>query len=173
MTSGPITSWQIEGEKMGAVTDFLFLGSKITMDGDCSHEIRRRLPWQENYDKSRQYVKKRRHHFADKDLYSKGYDLSSRHVWTWELDDKEGRAQKNWCFRTVVLEKTLESPLDNKDIKPVSLKGNQPWILIGKTDAVAEAPVVWPPDINSQLIANNFYQLALLMINLFLFMQWV
>ena len=80
MTSGPITSWQKEGEKMGAVTDFLFLGSKITVDGDCSHEIRRRLPWQENYDKSRQYVKKRRHHFADKDLYNKGYDLSSRHV---------------------------------------------------------------------------------------------
>ena len=73
----------------------------------------------------------------------------------WELDHKEGWALKNWCFWIVVLEKTLESPLDSKEIKPVDSKGNQPWIFIGKTDAVAEAPVLWPPDVKSGLIRKD------------------
>ena len=116
MTSGPITSWQIQGETMETVTDFLFLVSKVTVDGDCSHGIRRQFAsWQESYSKPRQCVKKQRHDFPYKGSYSQGYDLSSSHVWKWELDSKEGRAPKNWCFWTAVLEKTLESPLDCKE----------------------------------------------------------
>ena len=100
--------------------------------------------WQERYDRIRQCVKKQKHHFAEKCSYSQGYDLLSSHVWLWELDHKEGRMLKNWCFCTVVLEKTLENPLDSKEIKPVNLKGNQLRILIGRTDAEAEAPILWP-----------------------------
>ena len=74
----------------------------------------------------------------------------------WELDCKESWALKNWCFWTVVLEKTLESPLDSKEIKPVNLKGNQPWIFIGRSDAEAEALILWPPDVKSQLIRKDF-----------------
>ena len=95
------------------------------------------------------------YHFADKDPYSPGYGLSSAHVQLWDLDCKDGRMLKNWCFWTVELEKTLESPLDCKEIKPVDLKGNQSWILIGRTDAEAEAPVFWSSDANSQLIGKD------------------
>ena len=97
-------------------------------------------------------VEKQRHYSADKGLYSQDYGLPSSQIWLWELDHKEGRALKNWQFRTVVLEKTPESPLDGKEIIPVNLKGNQLWILIGRTNAEAEAPVFWSPDRNSQLI---------------------
>ena len=100
-------------------------------------------------------VKKQRHHFADKSPYSQGYGLSSSHVWLWELDHKEGWVPKNWCFGTVVLEKTLESPLDSKEIKPVDFKGNHPWIFIGRADAEAEAPILWPPDAKRRLIWKN------------------
>ena len=142
MASGPITSRQIEGEKVEIVTDFLFLGSKVTADGDCSHEIRRRLllgrKAMTNLNKC---VAKQRHYSANKGLHSQGYGLPDGRVWLWELDRKEGRVLKNWCLRTVVLEQTLESPLDCKEIKPVNLKRNQPWIFTGKIDAEAEAPV--------------------------------
>ena len=111
--------------------------------------------WQESYDKTRQCVKKRRHHFASKGLYSQGYGPSSSHLQLWELDHKEGRVPKNLCFWTVELEKTLESRLDSKEFKPVNLKRNQPWILIGRTDAEAEAPTLWPCDENSQLIGKD------------------
>ena len=87
--------------------------------------------------------------------YSQSYGCSSSHVQMWELGHKEGWASKNWCFWTVVLEKTLESPLDSKEIKPVNTKGNQPWIFIGRTDAEAEALVLWPPDVKSQLIGKD------------------
>ena len=90
-----------------------------------------------SYDKPRQHIKKQRHYFANKGLYSQTYGFSSSHVWMWELDHKEGWMLKNWCFRTVVLEKTLESPMDSK-IKPVNPKGNQPWIFIGRTDVEAQ-----------------------------------
>ena len=80
---------------------------------------------------------------------------SSSHVWVWELDHKEGWVLKNWCFWTVVLEKTLESPLDFKAIQPVHPKGNQSWIFIGRTDAEAEVPIVWPPDVKSWLIGKD------------------
>ena len=96
-------------------------------------------PWKKSYEKPRQHIKKQRPHFANKGLYSQSYDFLSSHVGIWELDHKEGRVPKNWCFWTVVLEKTLKSPLDCKEIKPVNPKRNQPWIFIGRTDANAEA----------------------------------
>ena len=112
-----------------------------------NHRIQWLQPWkikdasslEKSYDKPRWRIKKQRHHFANKGLSSQSYDFSSSHVWMWELDHKEGWAPKNWCFQTVVLEKTLESPLDSKEIKPVNRKGNQSWIFIGRTDA--ETPV--------------------------------
>ena len=128
---------------METVTDFIFLGSKITMDSDCSHEF---PPWKKSYDETRQHITKHRHHFIYKGPFSQGYGFSSSHVWMWELDYKESWAPKNWCFWTVVLEKALESPLDYKEIIPVNPKRNQPWIFIGRTDAEAEALILWPPD---------------------------
>ena len=110
-------------------------------------------PWKESYDKPRQHIKKQRHHFANKVSSSQSYGFSSSHARMWELDHKEGWAPKNWCFQTVVLEKTLESPLDCKEIKPVHPKGNQSWIFIGRTDA--EAPIVWLPDANSWFIGKD------------------
>ena len=97
-------------------------------------------PWKKSYDQPRQHIKKQRHYFANKGPSSQSYGFSSSHVWMWELDHKESWALKNWCFWTVVLEKTLESPLDCKEIQPVNPKGNQSWILIGRTDTETEAP---------------------------------
>ena len=109
--------------------------------------------WKKSYDKPRQRIKKQRHHFADKGLYSQSHGFSSSHVWMWELNHKDSWALKNWCFWTVVLEKTLESPMDSKEIKPVNPKGNQPWIFIGRTDA--EAAILWPPAIKNGLIGKD------------------
>ena len=149
MASSPITSQQIEGENMEAVTDFLFLGSNITADGNCSHEIKRcLLRGRKDMTNLDRVLKSKWHQFADKIACSQSYGFSSSHVWIWELDHKEGWALKNWCFEIVVLEKTLESPLDGKEIKPVTSKGNQPWIFIERTEA--EAPIYWPPDAKSQ-----------------------
>ena len=100
-------------------------------------------------------VKKQRHYFADKGPSSQSYGFPSSHVWMWELDHKESWVLKNWCLWTVVLEKTLESPLDCKEIKPVNPKGDQHWIFIGRTDAEAEAPVLWPPDSKNWLIGKD------------------
>ena len=111
--------------------------------------------WKESYDKPSQCIKKQRHHFSNKGLYNQEYGLSSSHVQIWELGYKEGRAPKNLCFQTVVLEKSLESPLDSKEIQPVNLKGNQSWLFIGRTDAKGEAPKLWPPDVKSRLIAKD------------------
>ena len=108
-------------------------------------------PQKESYDKPRQHIKKQRHHSADKGLYTLSYGFSHSHVQMWELDHKEAWGPKNWCFQTVVLEKTLESPLDCKEIKPVNPKGNQSWIFIGRTDAEAEAPIFQLPDPKRQL----------------------
>ena len=94
-------------------------------------------------------------HFADKGPDGQSYGFSSIHVWMGKLDHKEGWAPKNWCFQNEVLEKTFESPLNCKEIKPVNPKGNQPWMSIGKTDAKAEAPILWPPDAKSQLIGKD------------------
>ena len=87
--------------------------------------------------------------------HSQSYGVSSSHVWMWELDHKEGWALKNWCFWIVVLEKNFESPLHSKEIKPVCLKGNQHWIFTGRTDAEAEAPILWPAEVKSQLIGKD------------------
>ena len=111
--------------------------------------------WQENYDKQRQYVKKQRYHFVNNGLCGQGYNLFSSHGRLWELHLSEGRESKNWCFGTVVLEKTLESPLHWKEIQPLHCKQNQSWIFIGMTDAEAEAPILWPPDANSWLTGKE------------------
>ena len=104
---------------------------------------------------TRQHIKKQRHYFANKGLYDQSYGFSSSHVQMWELDHKESWAPKNWCFWTVVLEKTLESPLDFKEIKPVDGKGNQSWIFIRRTDAKVEAPILWPPDVKNWFIGKD------------------
>ena len=127
IASGPITSWQIDGETMETVTDFIFLGSKITADGDCSHEIKRHLLLGRKAMANLDSVLKSRD-ITNKGPSSQSYDFSSSHVWMWELDHKESWGPKNWCFWTVVLEKTLKSSLDSKEIKPVNCKGNQCWI---------------------------------------------
>ena len=153
MASGPIPSWQIEGKKVEAVTNFIFLGSTVTIDGDCSHK--RHLLFKELYDFIFIFknIIKHRHSFADKGLYSQSYGFSSSRVRIWELDYKESWVLKNWCFWTVVLEKTVEHPLDCKEIKPVNPKENQSWIFIGRTDAAA--PILCPPDMKSQLIGKD------------------
>ena len=109
-------------------------------------------PWKKSYGKFRQHIKKQRHYFANKGPSSQSYGLSSSHVWMWELDYKESWALKNWCFWPVVLEKTLHSPLDCKEIQPVHPKGDQSWICIGRTDVEAETPIFWPPDAKNWLI---------------------
>ena len=126
MTSGPVNSWQIDGETMETVTDFMFWGSKITADGDCSHENQMLTPWKESYDEPRQHLKSG-HHFANRSLYNQSYGFPSSHAQMWDLNCKGG-APKNWCFWIVVLEKTLESLLDCNEIKSVNPKWNQPWI---------------------------------------------
>ena len=108
-----------------------------------------------SYDQPRQHMKKQRHYFADNVLSSQSYGFSSSHVWMWELDHKESWVLKNWCFWTVVLEKTLESPLDCKEIKPVHPKGNQSWIFFGRTDAAAEPSILWPPDAKNWFIGKD------------------
>ena len=112
-------------------------------------------PWKKSYSQPIQHIKKQRHYFADKGPSNQSYGFSSNQVWMWELDHKESWALKNWCFWMVLLEKTLESSLDCKEIKPVNPQGNQSWILIGRTDAEAEAPILWPPDMKNWLIGKD------------------
>ena len=138
---------------MEAVTDFFFLGSNYSRWWlqPWNQKI---ASWQESYDKSRQCVQKQKHHSMDKSPYSQGYGLPSGHIQLGELDCKEGRAPKNLCLKTMVLEKTPESPFNNKEIKPANLKRNQPWILIWRLDAEAEAPEFWSHDANCQFIGK-------------------
>jgi len=126
------------------------LGSKITADGDCSHEIKRRLLLGRKVMTNLDSI-----YLANKCPCSQGYGFCSSHVWMWELDYKESWVLKNWCFWTVVLEKTLESPLDSKEIQPVHPKGNQSWMFIGRADAEAETPILWPPAVKSWLIGKD------------------
>ena len=140
--------------KSGNSDRFYFLG----LPNHCGRWMqpwnwKRLAPWKKSYDKPRQQIKKQRHYFAKKGMYSQNYGFSSSYVWMWELDHKEDWAPKNWCFWTVVLEKILESLLDCKEIKLVNPKGNQPWIFIERTDA--EAPIIWPPDSKSLLIGKG------------------
>ena len=152
MASGPITSWQIDRETVETVADFIF--SKITADGDCSHEIKRPLILGRKVMTNLDSILLR-HYFVNKGPSSQGYGFSSGHVWMWALDCKESWVPKNWCFWTVVLEKTLESPLDCKEIQPVHPKGDQSWVFIGRTDVEAETPILLPPDVKSWLIEKD------------------
>ena len=173
MASSPTTSWQIDGEMMETVTDFIILGSKITADGDCSHEIKTLAPWKKSYDRPRQNIKKQRHYFTNKGPTSQSYGFSSSQVWMWELDHKESEVAqscptlsdpmdcslpgssahgifqarvlewdtiafskeswvpKNWCFRTVVLEETLESPFDCRSNQSILKEINSEYSLEG------------------------------------------
>ena len=152
MASGPITSWQIDRETMG--TERIHFGG---LQNHCRWWLqpwneKTLTSWKKSYDQPRQHIKKQRHYFANKGPFSQSYCFSSDHVWMWELDYKESWAPKNWCFWTVVLEKTLETPLDFKEIQPVHPKGNQSWIFTGRTDAEAKTPILWPPDVKNWLI---------------------
>ena len=113
-------------------------------------------PWKESYDQPRQLIKKQRHYFANTGLSSQGYGFSSGWVWMWELECEESWALKNWCFWTVVLEKTLESPLDCKEIQPVYSEGDQPWDFFGRNDAKAETLILWPPHAKSWLTGKDW-----------------
>ena len=156
MASGPITSWQIDGETMEIVRDFIFLDCIITADGNCSHEIKRcLLLGRKAMTKLDSILKSRDITLLTKGPFSQSYGFSNSHVWMWELDYKESWAPRNWCFWTAVLENTLESPLDCKEIKPVNCIGNQSQIFIGRTDVEAEAPTLWPHDAKSWLIGKD------------------
>ena len=212
MASDSITSWQIDGKTVETVTDFIFWGSKITADGDCSHEMKRLLLLGRKVMNNLDSILKSRDIFCqERSIYSQSYSFSSSHVWMWESDYKESRAPKNWCFWTVVLEKTLYlfiyftlqycigfaidqhasttgvhwddpegwygegggrgvqvgehvytrggedscGPLDCKEIQPVHPKGNQSWVFIGRTDAEAEIPILWPSDAKNWLIGKD------------------
>ena len=135
---------------MKTVTDFILGGSKITADGDCSHEMKTLAPWMKSYDQPRQHIKKQRHYFADKGSLVKAMVFPKSHVWLWELDYKESWVPKNWCFWTVVLEKTLESALDCKEIEPVNPKGNH-W----KDRCWSWNSNTWPPDAKNWLIGKD------------------
>ena len=146
MAPGPITSWQIEEGKGKAVTGFIFLGFKITVDDDCSHKMKRCLflggKAMTNVDSV--WKKTGTSLSWQWSINSQSCSFSSSCVRMWELDHREGWVLKNWCFWMAVLETTLESPLDCKEIKPVNPKGHQPWIFIRRTDAKVEAPILWP-----------------------------
>ena len=155
MASGPIISWQIDGETMETVTSFIFLGSKITADGDCSHEIKRCL-----------LLGRKAMPNLDSILKSRNISLQTKvrlvkamvfPVVTYgcELDYNKSWAPKNWCFWTVVLEKNLESPLDSKEIQLVNPKGNQSWICTGRTDVEAGTPILWSPDAKNWLTGKD------------------
>ena len=141
MASGPITSWQRDGETVETVRDFISWAPKSLQMLTAAMKWKMLVPWKKSYDQLGQHIKKQGHYFANKVPSSQSYGFSSSHIWMWELDHKESWAPKNWCFWTVVLEKTLDCPLDCKEIQPVHLKGNQSWIFIGRTDAEAETPI--------------------------------
>ena len=130
----------------------LLESSFLAITSQIDHPI---APWKKSYDQPRQYIKKQRHYFANKDPSSQSYGFSSSHEWMWELDYKESWVPKNWCFWTVVLDKTLANPLDYKDIQPGNPKGNKSWIFIGRTDAEAETPIPWPSDVKNWLIGKD------------------
>ena len=155
MASGPITSWQMDGEKMETVTDFIFLGSKITSDGDCSHEIKRHLLLRSKAMTNLDGILKSR----DITLLTKVriikamvFPVVAYGCECWTI--KQAECQRIDAFK-LVLEKTLESPLDCKEIKLINPKENQLWIIIGRTDAKVKTPILWPPDAKSQLIGKD------------------
>ena len=156
MASGLITSWQIDRETMVTMRDFILGGSKITADGDCSHEIKRCLllgrKVRTNLDS---VLKSRNITFPAKVHLIQAMAFSSGCIWMSEWDYKESWVPKNWCFWTVVLEKTVESPLDHMEIQPVHPKGNQSWKFIGRTNVETETPILWPLDVKNWLIGKD------------------
>ena len=152
MTSGPVTLRHINGETKETVTDFIFLVLKSCWQWLQLWHQKMLAPWKKSYNKARQHIKKQRHYFANKSLCSQSYYFSSSHVRMWELGHKENWVLKNWCFWTVVLETTLEILLDCKEIQAVNPKGDPSWVFFGRTDAEAETPILWPPDVKSWLI---------------------
>ena len=140
-------------ETVGTVSDFILGGSKITADGDCSQEIKWRLLFGRKAMTNLVSIWKSRDNFASKVPSCQSFGFSSSHVWVWELDYKESWVPKNWCFWIAVLEKTLESPSDCKEIQPVN-KGNQSWMFIGRTETETETTILWPPDVKDWLIAK-------------------
>ena len=159
--SSPITSWQtlIKGEKWKQ-WQILFSWAPISLwMVTTATKLKNGPSWKESYDKPRKRIKKQRHYFVNKGPSSQSYGFSSSHVQMWELDHKESWVLKNWYLQIVVLEKTLESPLDCKEIQPVNPKGHQPWIFIGRTDGETEAPILWcqapKPDAKRQLTGKD------------------
>ena len=122
---------------------------------NCSHEIKRHLLPGRKVMANLDSTFKSRHYFANKGPSSQGYGFSNSHGWLWELDYKESWELKNWCFWIAVLEKTSESPLDSKEIQPVHPKGDKSWVFIGRTDAEAETPILWPPDAKNWFIGKD------------------
>ena len=156
MVSGPITSWHIDGETRETMTDFIFGGAPKSLQMlTAAMKLKDKCSCKKSYDQPRQHIKKQRHYFANKGPYCQSYGFSSIHVCMWELDHQEGWELKKWCFWIVVLEKTLESPLDCKEIQPVHPKGNQSWMFIGRTDAEAGATILWPSNSKNWLIRKD------------------
>ena len=155
MVSGPITSWQIEREQVEQWQILFSWAPKALQMVTTAMKLKDACSWKKSYDKPRQHIKNQRHYFANKGPSSQSYGFSSSHVWMWQLAHREGWVPKNWCFWTVVLEKTLESPLDCKEIQLVNPKGHQSWIFIRRSDAEGETPILWPPDAKSWLIGKD------------------
>jgi len=154
MASALITSCQIDGEKWKWWETLL-----LQLPNHCGWWLqpwnyKTLVPWKKSNHRLRLHIKKQRHYFVYKGLYHQSYSFSSSHVWIWELDKTKGWAPKSWCLWNVVLEKTLESSWESMEIIPVGPKGNQPWIFIGRTDDEAEALILWPPDVKSELIGR-------------------
>ena len=143
------------GKQLETVSEFIFWLQNHHRWWLQPWNLKTLAPWKKSYDQPRQHIKKQRHYFANKGPSSQSYGFSSGHVWMWELDYKEGWVLKNWCFWTVVLEKTLESSLDCKEIQPVNPKGEQSWIFIGRTDVEAESPILWQPDVKKWLMGED------------------
>ena len=167
MTSGPITSWQIYGKQWKQwQTLFSWVPKSVQMvtaamklkqtnkQTKTNKKTKMLTPWKKSYGKPWQHIRKQRHYFSSKNPCIQSYGFSSSHVWRWDLDHIESWALENWCFWTVVLEKTLENPLDCKEIKPVNPNRNQSLLFIGRIDVEAEAPILWPPDAKNWLIGN-------------------
>ena len=150
-----LTSWEIDGETVETMSDFILEGSKITADGDYSHEIKRHLlPGRKVMTNLDGILKSRDITLPTKVCLVKAIVFPVV-MYGCELDCEESWVLKNWCFWTVVLEKILKSPLDCKEVQPVHPKGDQSWVFIGRTDAEAENPIFWPPDVKSCLIGKD------------------
>ena len=158
MADGPITPWQIGGETVGTVSDFIFLGSKITADIECSHEIKRHLllgrkamTSLDNVLKSRDFTLPTKVH----PVKAMAFPVIMFGGESWIIKKAEHQKKKKWCFWIVVLEKTLKNPLDCQETKPINPKGNLSWIFIGRIDAEPVAPIHWPPDVKNWLIGED------------------